>query len=1272
WEPEMLMPDATLQLVAAIMPVNCAEFCAIDGCTEEIYDLFHPQGGKAICTKWKAKRDGVEAPPVKYPGFSRPVVPQAPTRPPAPVASTSKAPPRTTSTSTAVRKVKAPTPKSTAKTTPSGIGKPSAAKAKSAKGTGAQMSLDRFRFSGGSSTTSKPKAGGVIRAMKVSKHKSFFSSSKKQSAASDFIDRDSWRGDDEDGGSYSERRQRPTLHVPSRPVDRDKTEAELNLNIKKATSPEETAPKQKHVRISKGEEELIIAVATLQHTSASIWSALRVQPILSDEVQTFKALITVHKVLQEGHPNTLKEAQNQIGWLETCARTVGGDVSRGYGALIRAYVTLILAKLKFHKHHPDFNGLFEYEEYISLRGVDDPNEGYETISDLMNLQDSIDSFQKLIFAHFRGSANNECRISALVPQVKESYGIYRFITSMMRAMHRRTDAMDALEPLRDRYDSQHFGLRKFYYECSNLKYLTGLINVPKLPQEPPNLLDAGDAPDLPRRPAVKSPTPPPAAPSPRVDLEEQKRALLEYEEKQAALVRQREADQRRLEEEQARQQREFEEQQRLQQERERQQQEELIRQQQMQMQMGQMQASQGRLAELEREILSMRGQWERDQMMLERYDARVKALEGELVNVSGNIQQQLASKDQMIGSLQDQVTLWRNKYEALAKLYSQLRNEHLEMLSKYKSMQLKANSAQEAIDKMERMERDVKAKNLELADMIRERDRARFDVDRMKSSQKDELERLKRDLRFAEERADDAARSKGSEVSGLLGKYNRQLEELESSLRSKQIQIDDLLHKIDEKDGEAERIRDEKDTEIAIMQEGMDATIRQISELQANQGETDDAVNAQIDNLVLDQEKKFNEIIDSILQAGSQKVDDALYELESPLHDGNQNSTPEYTLSMIEKATTSATEFAMVFNLFLSREKGGEHVEVIKTANNFAQSIAEVLTNTKGLSRIAPDDAAIDSLTKAGKIPGDAALRFFTSLQSYRLQGMPPASRKEVAVRNNMETKNALQKLSTAVEGLAPKGKSSLAKANGDIGDLVESEMMAAARAIEDATAKLQALMSRPKDSRTSATDLQVHDAILAASLAITNAIGRLIKAATDSQQEIVAQGRGSSTSAAFYKRNNRWTEGLISAARAVAVATTFLIETADGVINGHKTLEQLIVASNEVASATAQLVQASRVKAELMSKTQETLELAAKAVTEACKALVRQVKAITAKQLENQDDVDYDRMQVHEFKIMEMEVQVSIVTLEKELAEARRRLGAMRRSAYHAEDDTA
>ncbi|GBB99228.1 hypothetical protein RclHR1_34580001 [Rhizophagus clarus] len=46
-------------------------------------------------------------------------------------------------------------------------------------------------------------------------------------------------------------------------------------------------------------------------TSESIWNGLKVAPILADEIQTFKALITVHKVIRGGHPVTLKEAQSQ-------------------------------------------------------------------------------------------------------------------------------------------------------------------------------------------------------------------------------------------------------------------------------------------------------------------------------------------------------------------------------------------------------------------------------------------------------------------------------------------------------------------------------------------------------------------------------------------------------------------------------------------------------------------------------------------------------------------------------------------------------------------------------------------------------------------------------------------------------------------------------------------------------------------------------------------------------------------------------------------------
>lgn len=47
-------------------------------------------------------------------------------------------------------------------------------------------------------------------------------------------------------------------------------------------------------------------------------------------------------------------------------------------------------------------------------------------------------------------------------------------------------------------------------------------------------------------------------------------------------------------------------------------------------------------------------------------------------------------------------------------------------------MQLKASSAQEAIDRREKIEREMKSKNVEMADMLRERDRALQDLERLK------------------------------------------------------------------------------------------------------------------------------------------------------------------------------------------------------------------------------------------------------------------------------------------------------------------------------------------------------------------------------------------------------------------------------------------------------------------------------------------------------------------------------------------------------------
>jgi uncharacterized protein Yka (UPF0111/DUF47 family) len=372
---------------------------------------------------------------------------------------------------------------------------------------------------------------------------------------------------------------------------------------------------------------------------------------------------------------------------------------------------------------------------------------------------------------------------------------------------------------------------------------------------------------------------------------------------------------------------------------------------------------------------------------------------------------------------------------------------------------------------------------------------------------------------------------------------------------------------------------------------------------------------------------------------GIQRVDDALYELDSTMQAGNQNASPPYVLSQVEKAAASATEFSTAFNNFVADGPNSPHAEIIRTVSVFSGSVADVLSNTKGLTRLAGDEKSADQLLNGARRSAQATGRFFRGLQSFRLEGLDAMKKTDVVINNNLEVQRELQSLSKQVDAFAP--KSTKISTAGDLGDLVDQELNRTADAIEAAAERLSKMKKKPREG-FSTYELRINDSILEAAIAVTNAIAELIKSATVSQQEIVREGRGSASRTAFYKKNNRWTEGLISAAKAVAASTNTLIETSDGVISGRNSLEQLIVASNDVAASTAQLVAASRVKATFMSKTQDRLEAASKAVGAACRTLVRQVQEIISER--HQDDTekeDYAKLSSHEFKVREMEQQV-------------------------------
>jgi hypothetical protein len=700
---------------------------------------------------------------------------------------------------------------------------------------------------------------------------------------------------------------------------------------------------------------------------------------------------------------------------------------------------------------------------------------YETISDLMTLQDQIDSFQKLIFAHIPHSSHSECRISALVPLVQESYGIYKFLTSMLRAMHVQLGDEEVLQPLHGRYDMQHYRLVKFYYECSQLRYLTSLITVPKLPQDPPNLLAEDEqAPALPSRPRNEIEKPP--TPKKNLDIDpepinefwknQQAREQDAYAEEQRRLQAQLE-EARRLQEEQQRQaQMEFERQQRMQEEQARMAQDQLMRDQMAQQTFG-------RMAELERENLNARAQYERDQLMLQQYDRRVQGLENELAQLQANYNQQNQSKDDQIRALQEQLNTWRSKYDNLAKLYSQLRKEHIELLQKFKGIQTKAASAQEAIDQREKLQRELKQKNLDLANMIRERDRALLDKDRSQGGHREEIEKLQRELRFALEKAENAERGKGSELSAMLNRHNREIADLEEALRQKTNQLNDVSRQMRDGDGDLERQLREKEEELEVFKAGMDQTLIELNEMRQRQEASDQAIDGQLDVVILDNIRKINDIIDSVLASGEQRVDDALYELDSSMIAGNQSASGAFVLSQIERAAQNAMEFSGAFREFIADGPSSTHADIIRTVNAFAGSLADVLSNTKGLTRFASDDRKADQLVNAARKSAQSTIKFFRDLKSFRLAALDDEGKQEVIIHDNADVQLNLQSLSKLADAFAPKSK--LTDQSGDLGELVDRELTNAAAAIDKAAERLNKLMNKDR-SGYSTYELKIHE----------------------------------------------------------------------------------------------------------------------------------------------------------------------------------------------------
>ncbi|KAM9735217.1 huntingtin-interacting protein 1-related protein-like [Menidia menidia] len=228
---------------------------------------------------------------------------------------------------------------------------------------------------------------------------------------------------------------------------------------------------------------------------------------------------------------------------------------------------------------------------------------------------------------------------------------------------------------------------------------------------------------------------------------------------------------------------------------------------------------------------------------------------------------------------------------------------------------------------------------------------------------------------------------------------------------------------------------------------------------------------------------------------------------------------------------------------------------------------------------------------------------------------------------------------------------------------MVDKEMLATSTAIEEAVLRMDEILNQAKKD-TTGVKLEVNQSILGSCSDLMKAVHILVTASTDLQKDIVEGGRGAASVREFYAKNSRWTEGLISASKAVGWGATQLLDSADRVVGEQGTYEELIACSHEIAASTAQLVAASKVKADRSNRKLHTLQQASRHVNDMAAVVVTSTKH-GQQQISDHGVMDFSGMSLIKLKKEEMEAQVKVLQLESQLEQERVRLGELRKRHY-------
>ncbi|XP_042153184.1 huntingtin-interacting protein 1-like isoform X1 [Oncorhynchus tshawytscha] len=1004
-------------------------------------------------------------------------------------------------------------------------------------------------------------------------------------------------------------------------LEKENFERGQAVSINKAINTQEVAVKEKHARTC-------ILGTHHEKGAHTFWAAVNRLPLSSNAVLCWKFCHVFHKLLRDGHPNVIKDSMRNKADLSDMSR-MWGHLSEGYGKLCSIYLKLLITKMEFHIKNPRFPGNLQMSNrQLDEAGENDVNNFFQLTVEMFDYLECELNLFLGVFSSLDMSrsvsvtAAGQCRLAPLIQVILDSSHLYDYTVKLLFKLHSCLPA-DTLQGHRDRFQEQFKKLKSLFYRSSNLQYFKRLIQIPQLPENPPNFLRASALSEH-ISPVVVIPA---ESSSPEtehmVDLVTEDLVDTDIPVQPATVVEprfddlfgtsaatdpfnfnnqngMRKDDKDRLIEQLTR------EIQALREELES-----------FRLESGRLcQALRGRVNELEAELaeqshLRMQALGESEFLRAELDDLR-------------RVKEDTEKEQRSLTEIERKAVANEQRYVKLKEKYTELVQSHADLLRKNAEVTRQmtvARAAQDEVDSVRReMQEKVKA--------------AQEAAARREQEQVEQLQELQRELI--------SSRVELDTLKSTMASSQQSSEELSSQLSTVESEKVELAGSLLKKEEELAGLGEELERVQSSLASERESGVKTAEALQNQLNEKESREQALESQLVA---ARWSTLQGAVEEA-ERIVQDSLAQLDDPAHI-SCTSSADYLASRCQASLDCMDRLHSARDGYLADNTGVS--ELVRAVTHLAHLVGDTIVQGSATSHMVPVEQA-DALSDSVKACGAEALALLGQMKE----------QESLATADSATLRAALDGILATAEKLRPRG---LELQQGELGDLVEQEMAATSAAVESAAARIEDMLNKSRAVDTG-VKMEVNERILASCTDLMQAIKELVLSSKDLQRDIVDSGRGAASMKEFYVKNSRWTEGLISASKAVGWGATVMVDAADLVVQGKGKYEELMVCSHEIAASTAQLVAASKVKADKDNANLGRLKLASKGVTQATAGVVASTKSGKS-QIEEKDTMDFSSMTLTQIKRQEMDSQVSVLELETKLQKERERLGELRKKHY-------